>query len=175
MRNFQTVSRASLILGVGSRHDVFCHVVVCHVVTGHAPSCRIFRIVCQTKRTSCGPLSCHGIPCHGRQHHFMFCHSLLANNSCHVISCEILSMPMCDVLPLFIAIKATVHSERHVRNSSSSMHLKCTSSRDLSYTNKKGNQNVHARTLNAFCYWANCFVNEEDVDSRLNGHDLQLE
>ena len=122
MRNLQTVSRASLILGVGSRHDVFCHDVFCHVVTGQATSHSIFRTICQTQAHHVVPFRVSGIPCHGKLHHFiMFCHSL-AKNSFEVISCEMLSMPLCDVLPLFIAIKATVHSDRHVRNSSSSMH-----------------------------------------------------
>ena len=108
----QTVSRVSLILGVGSCHDVFCYAVVCDDVTCHATSRRIFRIVCQMKSTSRGPVSCHVMPFHGTPHHFTFCHPF-AQNSCHVISCEILSVPMSRVAA-GQRNHARGHSNRHV-------------------------------------------------------------
>ena len=92
VRNLQTVSRASLILGVGSLHDVFCHIVVCHVVTGHAPSCRIFRIVWSIEKRIMWSrfVSCHALLWHATSFHVL---PLLGQKN-HVMSCEILSMPM---------------------------------------------------------------------------------
>ena len=71
--------------------DLSCHIVVCHVVTGHAPSCRIFRIVCLSRSASCGPVSCHVMPFLAR--HIISCSATPWSKN-HVMSCEILSMPM---------------------------------------------------------------------------------
>ena len=42
---------------------------------------------------SCGPSSCRVTPCHDPPHHWMPCRSL-AEDSCHVVSCEILPVAL---------------------------------------------------------------------------------
>ena len=144
VRNLQTVSCASLMLCVGSRHDVFCHVVVRHVVTGHATSCRI---VCQSKSASCGPVSCHVIPCHCRQHHFMFCHPPWPIT--HVMSHRVRSCPCPCVTCCLCSWQSrqlfTVIATCEIHHSA------CTANAHrlwISATHKKSKQNVHSRTLN---------------------------
>ena len=70
----------------------WCTSCVCYlVVAGHA-HCHLTPpqsiSICH-----CGPFSCHVMPCHDMPHHSMPCRSL-AENSCHVVSREILPVAL---------------------------------------------------------------------------------
>ena len=135
------MSRVSVILGVGSRHDVFCH-----VVTDPACGHHIFRKVCQTDKTSCGVVSCQVMP---SARHIISC-SATPLPKTHFMSYRVRSCPRpCDMLPLFIAIK-------QVLTVSITCEIPCSVWPPnaprlwISAGHKNSAQNVHARTLNKY-------------------------
>ena len=141
VRNLPSVSRVSLILGVGSRHDVFCHVVT-DPACGHHISAKY------VKQIRHHVVSFRGMSCPTARH-IISC-SATPLPKTHFMSYRVRSCPRpCDMLPLFTASK-------HVLTVSVTCEIPCSalppnaSRLWISAGHKNSAQNVHARTLNKY-------------------------